>query len=225
VLYARVPVAGRVKTRFLPSLGAAGAAALHRALLLDSLELVAVAARRRGARPVIAWSEPWHPAADGPEAPIARAAAGFEELPQAAGDLGARLGDTLARLLVPGRGPAVILGSDSPTLPDGRIGEALEALRDHDLVLGPAEDGGYYLIGARRPLPGMFAVVGWGGPGALRDTRAGAERAGGTVALLRPWYDIDRPADLERLRRDAAAGIGTRPARTLELLERISRPG
>ncbi|MGH9798058.1 MAG: TIGR04282 family arsenosugar biosynthesis glycosyltransferase [Candidatus Polarisedimenticolia bacterium] len=225
MLYARVPVAGSVKTRFLPSLGAAAAADLHRALLLDSLELVATAARRFSARPAIAWSEPWHPATDGPEAPIARAVAGFEELPQAPGDLGARLDDTLSRLLVPGRGPAVILGSDSPTLPPGRIGEALERLAGHDLVLGPAEDGGYYLIGARRPLPGMFAGVGWGGPGALDDTRAGAERAGGTVALLHPWYDIDRPADLARLRRDADAGIGTRPARTLEFLERINRPG
>jgi glycosyltransferase A (GT-A) superfamily protein (DUF2064 family) len=103
-------------------------------------------------------------------------------------------------------GPAVIVGADCPDLGPGEVAHAFAALRHHDAVLGPALDGGYYLVGLKRTprVPDAFAGVRWSGPHALADTLANL--GGLRVALLPPLADIDTGADWARWRAGANAG-------------------
>jgi rSAM/selenodomain-associated transferase 1 len=207
VLYARAPRAGRVKTRMLPWLDAGEALRLHLVLLEDSLRLLKACAVAAGASPFVSMSEPWEPEDPDGCAGIAEAALGMARLPQRGADLGERLQDTFRTLLARGLGPVVVIGSDSPTLPPAHLTTALSALeRGADAVLGPAEDGGYCLVGAARELPGMFEGIPWGTDRVLQATRAALDRWGARVVLLPSWYDVDLPRDLERLRRDLSGG-------------------
>lgn len=94
---------------------------------------------------------------------------------------------------------AVLIGTDSPTLPVEFVQQAFDMLREVDGVLGPATDGGYYLIGLRRPAPLLFEQMTWSGPNVLRQTVQRASALGLTLGLLPPWYDIDNLADLQML--------------------------
>ncbi len=213
VLYARVPRPGAVKTRFIPLLGAGGAADLHRALLADSLRLIRRAATAAGATPYLSFSGAWRVPRRGPDGAIARAAAGIARLPQTGGDLGRRMRATLLLLLERGHDRVVIIGSDAPTLPPAWIARAFRHLADgSDVVLGPARDGGYYLLGARRVVPGMFRGIPWGTGRVLEITRGILDARGVAHRLLPPWHDIDRPADLHRARQRLP---GARPRRAL----------
>jgi uncharacterized protein len=192
VVFARAPVAGRVKSRLAAAIGADAAAALYAAFLDDTCALVSAAAGEgapSGWRLVLAVDgDVGHPAV------CALAARdGFERVAQGDGDLGARLDAAIARYA--GGGAVVIVGSDAPTLPRARLGDAFAALADADVVLGPAADGGYYLIGARRAVPEIFRDMPWGTARVLAETRA---RLPG-CAVLAPHYDIDERADLARL--------------------------
>ena len=154
-------------------LGARGALGLHLALLEDSLRLLRTAARDAGAAPFLAFSEDWEPGQESELAPLAGAAAGLPRLPQSGGDLGERLSGTFLRLTALGYRRAVVIGSDSPTLPVAILRAAFGTLRlDADVVLGPAEDGGYYLVGASRPVAELFRGIPWGTPGVLEATVA-----------------------------------------------------
>lgn len=93
----------------------------------------------------------------------------------------------------------VLIGSDSPTLPIEYVEQAFEKLREVDCVLGPATDGGYYLIGLRRPIPALFEHIAWSGCHVLQQTVERAAQSNVTVGLLPPWYDIDDLADLQML--------------------------
>jgi len=123
---------------------------------------------------------------------------------QRGADLGARMAHLAAELLADGHRAALLIGSDLPTLPAAHLTEASRALAPGaaDLVLGPAEDGGYYLIGLARPAPALFEGIAWSTAGVLEATRARARGLGLREHLLPPWYDVDTPADLDRLRRD-----------------------
>lgn len=227
VLYARAPRLGIAKTRMLPWLEPFEALELHRALLEDSLGLLRRAAARAAALPFLALSEPWTSEADPEEAGLRAAAVGLTLLPQQGADLGERLLGTF-RLLLEERGHSsvVIFGADSPTLPPDRFGSAYALLRSpHDLVLGPSEDGGYYLIGARRVTVELFAGIPWGTERAREATLRAASRAGRRIALLPPWYDVDRPEDLLRLRRDLSAPSPPRARRTAAFIEGLARAG
>lgn len=116
-------------------------------------------------------------------------------LPQGPGDLGERLARVFEQLCGGGR-PVLAVGSDCPGLTVARILSAAAALGRVDLVLGPALDGGYYLIGLRRPRPELFRDVPWSTPQVLEVTRSRAEAAGLTVELLDPARDLDTPEDL-----------------------------
>jgi rSAM/selenodomain-associated transferase 1 len=118
-------------------------------------------------------------------------------LPQGAGDLGRRLARLFASLPP---GPVVMVGADIPGIQARHIAAAFKALGAHDAVLGPADDGGYYLIGlTRRPVfRDPFQAVRWGGDKALADTRANLERQGARIASLETLQDIDRGEDLLR---------------------------
>ncbi|HJU54207.1 MAG TPA: DUF2064 domain-containing protein, partial [Pyrinomonadaceae bacterium] len=103
--------------------------------------------------------------------------------------------------------PLIFLGADSPTLPPAFIATAIERLAAHeaDMTLGPAEDGGYYLIGLRRPERGLFQDVAWGTPQAYAQTARNAARLRLRLFRLPPWYDVDTPAELLRLRAELSS--------------------
>lgn len=194
---ARHPVTGRVKTRLSPALPAAHAAALYAALLADTLD--AAMGSRAQAREV--W---WADRDDGRSAFALPAA--FTPRQQPDGDLGARLAAASAALLATPGTRAVIIGSDAPALSSAHLDAAFAALDSHDVVLGPADDGGYWLIGLAKPAPPLFAAMAWSTPGVLAETRARAEREGLSVALLPAMADLDTPADLARLMASVAFG-------------------
>ncbi len=188
VVLTRTPEPGRVKTRLIPALGAEGAARLHEALAMETVTRA------------LASGLPVDVALDGaPEHPFARAlhALGATILPQGGGDLGARL----ARAL---EGPQrrIALGTDCVGFDPAWLAAA--ARDPADLLLGPAEDGGYWTIGVRPPLPALFDDMPWSTPQVLAATLARAERLGLAVTQLPTCYDIDTPADLTRLRDDPA---------------------
>jgi uncharacterized protein len=222
-LFAKPPVPGEVKTRLSPPLTPKDAAMLYAAFLADMATMLAASPR---------WE--WHCYSVDPEGQRTLWPEGAPDpsswRPQTGEDLGERLTAAFADLLREGRGGAVIVGSDHPTLEADRIGEALDALGGADLVLGPTPDGGYYLVAASRPVPDLFAGIPWSTPRVLEATRERAAAAGLTVALLDPWYDVDTPEDLvplgRHLRALARRGGATVPAsRTLAVLDRLSAAG
>ena len=202
---AKHPAPGRVKTRLAATLGAERACALYRAFVLDLAE-------RLDALPYdVTWA--YWPAA----APFATLLPRARCRPQRGADLGDRMANAVAEC----GGPAVVIGADAPHVPAARLEEAVEALAGAaDVVLGPADDGGYYLIGLRAPTPAVFAGVAWGTSRVLTETLA---RAGGLrTLLLEPCFDVDTPADLVRLSDVLARGDVALP-RTAALLAVPSR--
>lgn len=210
-IMAKVPVPGRVKTRLCPPLDAQQAASLARAFLLDTL--AAAFALKRVA---VFWA--YSPPDAGA---LCRKIAGQDIacLPQEGDDLGQRMDRLSRRLLAAGHPAVAILGTDAPTLPAAILVDALHRIAGGraDLVFGPSEDGGYYLVGLRRPLPDLFVDIDWGGPAVLADSLERARRLGLSASLLPSWFDVDTPEDLARLRRALADG-GTVPPHTRRCL-------
>jgi uncharacterized protein len=228
VLYARVPRAGGVKTRMLPWLDAGEALRLHLALLEDSLRLLKGCAAAAGVTPFLSMSESWEPEGADGCAEVAGASRGIARLPQGGADLGERLLGTFRALMGRGFRRVVIIGSDSPTLPPSHVTTAFDALEsDADVVLGPAEDGGYCLVGTTRDLPEMFERIPWGTERVLGATRAALDRCGARVVLLPAWYDVDLPRDLDRMSRDLAEGPPDErgPRATSAFVQRLARDG
>lgn len=193
VLFARVPRAGEVKTRLAASIGEEAALAMHRAFLMDSLELLHRASHEGIARSV--WfSEAWTP-----DTEIAALAAGIEIGAQVEGDLGERMSSCLAELLSGRFRRVAIIGTDTPGLPVETIAQAFRALADRDIVLGPSTDGGYYLLGARTVIPEMFRGIEWGGPRVYADTLNLLKMLGVGPLSLPEHYDVDTVEDLKRL--------------------------
>ncbi|RME51412.1 MAG: glycosyltransferase [Caldilineae bacterium] len=196
IVVAKQPAAGQTKTRLSPPLSPEEAAALYECFLRDTLALVR---RVPDVRRVIAHLPP---AAGGYFRALAP---DFETIPQRGANLGARLDNTLRHYLRLGCRRAVIMNSDGPTLPAAHLQAAFDALAgETDVVLGPSDDGGYYLIGLKRPAPRLLRGVTMSTPTVLRDTLALAAEAGLRVHLLPPWYDVDDPASLARLRAELA---------------------
>lgn len=190
-VFARPPVAGKVKTRLSPALTPALAVALYSGLLADTLDTVrACAADER----TLWWSE----APGGAPAPE-----GFDVRVQPGDDLGARLAAAFDAMLAGPGDRAVVIGSDLPALSAARLDEAFAALSDHDLVLGPAVDGGYWLVGLSRRARAVFEGIAWGTGDVFAQTVRAATRAGLRVRTLATLADVDTPADLVRL----AAGV------------------
>jgi rSAM/selenodomain-associated transferase 1 len=226
VLFARVPRAGEVKTRLTPWLNPAEALRLHLALLEDGAALLRRAGRLARAAPWIAFSEPWEPPPRGACALLRRRLSGVARLPQVGGDLGERMQNTFRDLLGRGHQGVVIFGSDSPTLTAGRLRDACDALRGGaEVVLGPAMDGGYYLIGLRRMVPGLFGAIPWGTSGVIEATRRAIARRRARAVQLPIGYDVDRPEDLARLRADLAAPGAPPAPRTAAFVEALACGG
>jgi uncharacterized protein len=183
---AKEPVAGLAKTRLVPALGEAGAAKAAAAMLTDTLAAVRAAD-----------AEPWlcFTPAEARER-LGRLAPGFGLLAQAPGDLGDRLAACLADLLAAGADRVAIVGADTPQVPPASYRRAFALLDEADVVLGPALDGGYYLVAAKTAEPDLFVGITMGTGVVLSETLAGAARAGLLVALLPPLRDLDRVEDL-----------------------------
>lgn len=198
ILFARVPVPGRVKTRLIPQLGAERAAALHAACVGDVAELLDRALP--GAQKWLYWSE-----APGVEISTSelRLPASFGIALQSGLELGERMGRAIGRTLAAGASRVLLAGSDSPTLPPAYLQQAMTALDQSDMVLGPSDDGGFYLIGARRFDRSAFEGVEWGGAQVFARTAANIVRCGLTLHTLPGWYDLDEWSDVERLLREA----------------------
>ena len=220
---AKAPQAGAVKTRLCPPLSAAQAADLAAALLQDSLRLAAapgpdadclLALHDGGAGGITTTPSPsFIPVTAEKMRPHAI-------LRQRGDDLGERLVHLFADVFAFGYNEVCVIGADAPHLPAAFLLEAFGRLGRKapggggapDVVLGPADDGGYYLVALPRPAPEMFEDIPWGGPDVLAMTRARAGASGRTVALLPPWYDIDTIGDLNRLRGDLRRGLAEAPS-------------
>jgi hypothetical protein len=199
---AKQPVAGQAKTRLCPPLDGATAAGLYACFLSDVL---ATMRRVPQVRRVIAYLS------DDDGGYFAALAPDMARVAQRGANLGERLDHLLTDALAEGAKYAVVMSSDSPTLPAAFVAAAFERLKDGaDVVLGPCEDGGYYLIGLCAPQPRLLREVPMSTPTVLRDTLALATELKLRVALLPEWYDIDTAADLMRLRaelREAAPAV------------------
>jgi uncharacterized protein len=183
---AKEPVAGLAKTRLAATVGAAAAARAAAAMLADTLEVVAAV----DAAPWLCFT----PATA--QRRMRRLAPGFSLLPQVAGDLGDRLAACLAALLGCGAGRVAIVGADTPHLPGAAYTAALELLDNVDVVLGPATDGGYYLVAAKAARPELFLGVPMGTGAVLEVTLRRVAAGDLRVALLPPLRDLDRFEDL-----------------------------
>jgi rSAM/selenodomain-associated transferase 1 len=188
-ILARAPIPGQAKTRLIPVLGAAGAAALQRWLLQRTVAMALAA----DVGPVTLWcaGDPQH----SDFAPC-RAFDSVAVRDQPDGDLGARM---LAALCESPTAATLVIGTDCPALTAPHLREAARQLADHDAVLLPAEDGGYVLVGAARPLPELFVGVDWGTARVMAQTRARLRAAGLRWCEPATLWDLDRPADLDRL--------------------------
>lgn len=192
LVFGRSPVAGQAKTRLIPALGAQGAADLYRLLLEHALATASAAKLDR----VTLWLDA-EPVADEVVALAGRH--GVEIAVQVAGDLGLRMHDALSRTLAAGALP-LLMGSDVPALTPATLEQAATLLRGgRDVVLSPALDGGYGLIGVARPLPLLFEAMPWSTETVLAETRARCAREGVDLVELEALWDLDEPADLERL--------------------------
>jgi hypothetical protein len=189
LVMAKAPVPGRVKTRLCPPLTPEQAAALALAALEDTLAAVAASAAAR--RVVVLDGEPgaWLPA-------------GFEVMPQAGGALGARMAAAFAAVAT----PALMIGSDAPHVTPERLDAGLAALEQHDAVLGPADDGGYWAIGLRQPAAGVFDGIPMSAPGTAAAQRARLAALGLSVAELAPLRDVDTIEDARAVAAAAPAG-------------------
>lgn len=185
-VFAKAPEPGRVKTRLLPALRAVEAAEIYRALLQDTIDV----AEATGAETVVLYT----PA--GGRRSLERLLGRRRRLmPQGPGELGERLAYAFRRLCGGDR-PVVAVGSDCPGLTEQRLEEAFEALRRADAVVGPALDGGYYLIGTRRDRPELFEDVPWSTAAVTEATRRRIEEAGLEARWLPVERDLDTPEDL-----------------------------
>jgi rSAM/selenodomain-associated transferase 1 len=206
-IVAKAPRAGDVKTRLCPPLDPAGAARLSRAFLLDKIEQVrgldgvghAIVYAPEEARPVFLGLAP-----------------DFALTPQRGRDLGERLVASFAELFAEGYEAVLLIDSDTPTLPTEYLLEALDLIAkpEVDLVIGPSEDGGYYLVGLRAPRPTLFEGIPWSTPAVLAETLERARRLGLGVRRLPLWWDVDTGSDLARLQAQLAATPGPGPRHT-----------
>lgn len=184
-IFARPPLPGQSKTRLIPAVGPEGAARIAQALLED---LIDVALQVEDSAVVISTTEFFQ-------------FDGMRSVPvwlQPEGALGWRMEQALQRAL--SHSPlAVALGADTPGLSAQIVEEARTGLLESDAVLGPADDGGYYLVGLRRCPDHLFDEIRWSHPETLRDTVAQFQRLGMSYSFARQWIDVDTPGDLRRI--------------------------
>jgi uncharacterized protein len=196
---AKAPREGKVKTRLLGALSPEEAARLYVAFLSDTFALMEDV---RDERENLSLALCYTP--EGEEEAFEEVEReGSMMIPQRGENLGERLTNCFADLFALGFESVVVIGADSPTLPGEYLFDAFECFEtDDDVVIGPAEDGGYYLVGMRKLHRRIFEDIPWSAAGALDVTIERAREAELNLVLLPEWCDVDTPDDLEQLKRD-----------------------
>jgi len=184
MIMCKAPVAGQVKTRLMRVYSADEAAAIHTAMATTVIER----ALRLFDDVFIAADDVQHPFFHEFSATI---------VAQGQGDLGARMTRVMHDAFQQGAASLMLLGTDSPHMPDARLVEAVESLNSYDVVIGPVEDGGYDLVAVNSAWP-IFADVAWSTSSVLDQTLANAKRLSLRCKLLTSSFDIDTPEDLAR---------------------------
>lgn len=203
-ILAKAPIAGLAKTRLIPLLGAAGAARAQRGFALQTL----ATARAAGTGVVTLWCAP--DAAHRFFRALVRRL-GVDTAAQPGGDLGHRMAVVMSHHFAQTPNmPLLIVGTDCPALTPEHLQQATNALQSVDVVLIPAEDGGYVLIGFCKPVPDVFADVEWSTPRVLTQSRERLRAAGAAWHELATLWDVDEPVDWLRWRSKPAAGAGGR---------------
>ena len=210
IVFAKSPEPGNVKTRLTPPLLDEQAASLAEAFLRDVL---GTCSGLSGVWPTLQYAPVGcrgrMQEIAGPE---------WRVKLQRGGDLGERMEHALGVRLTGPNTRAVIVGSDSPQIGAERIAEAFSHLERSDMVLGPCDDGGFYLVGLRRWVPGIFEGVRWSCPETLSDAIRRADELGVTVSLLEGAYDVDDEAGLQRLVADVRGSQNGRLVETRKAL-------
>lgn len=234
-VFTKFPEAGCVKTRLIPALGAQGAAELHSQMVQHTLEHVMELGRMRKVEAHVRC------AGATPDEFTSQFGAMLPYESQSAGDLGARMHDAFG-IMLRSASTAVIIGTDCPELNASLLDRAFDSLRTNDVVLGPAFDGGYYLIGLRRPIPHLFQDISWSSEHVLAETLCRASLLGLNVHLLPELSDVDEPKDLpiwDAVRNNSMKSVlaGARPdlsiiiptlneaATIAKTLDAVRRPG
>ncbi len=191
IIFTRYPKPGMAKTRLIPLLGPEGAADLQRRMTENCLTRA-----EKGCAKAMFSLEIWY---DGGSEDSMRSWLGSKHsyLLQKKGDIGTRMHQAFESSFNKGFQRVVIIGSDCPDISEDIIIESLKRLRDNDLIIGPATDGGYYLIGLRSPCANLFEGIEWGASSVLADTLARASSLGLKYYLLTKLQDVDIPADLD----------------------------
>jgi rSAM/selenodomain-associated transferase 1 len=213
LLFVKVPIAGRVKSRLASALSDEAAAELYRNFVLDMLATIDAS----GYPCRICIYPP-----DARELIAAWLGSRRQYVPQAGDDLGSRMVSAFQEAFASGASRAVLLGSDVPDLPGEVIADAFDGLKENDAVIGPAPDGGYYLIGFRNDTfrPEVFRDIRWGTDSALRETLERFPRAGYRVHHVRPWQDVDTVEDLRSLRQ-RMSGPAFERSHTVQVLKKF----
>ncbi len=193
VIMAKAPFPNEVKTRLTPSLKPEAASCLYHNFLLDKIEQVKSIEAQRFISYTPETSEAFFRSIT---------PAGFSLISQVGANLGERLANVSKRLFAQGAEKVMMLDSDTPNLPAVLIRDGLSRLDDVDVVVGPCEDGGYYLIGMRSWVPELFHGIPWSTSEVTDLTIRKAQSLDLSVSLLDRWYDVDTVIDLERLKRD-----------------------
>ena len=214
IIVAKKPEPGSSKTRLCPPFSPEAAAEFYGCLMRDTL---ALAAKVQGVDLTLAYTP--SSAIDYFQELIPD---GFRLIPQSGSGLGERLSNALKYHLERGYRKAVIMNSDGPTLPPGRLKESLEGLDHADVTLGMGHDGGYYLIGVKRHHPQLFQDIAWSTEQVIPQTLEVCRRLNLNVHCLAEWYDVDVEADLKRLRRDLAENPALAP-HTRAFLEKFDK--
>jgi len=230
IVFCRWPEPGKVKTRLAAGIGDEAACRIYRACLERTLTVARRWADSCAGRVVVS-------TADAPDSRWAEwLGEGWDVRGQREGDLGARMLAALTSSLDEGCAFAMCVGSDLPGLTVGHLKRAARALRDADAVVGPADDGGYYLVGLEQEAPELFAGIDWGTEGVLAQTRSAAQRAGLRLAETEALGDVDTAEDLwggagptsvviPTLNEQAVVGECVREARLLGVAEVIVADG
>ncbi len=218
-IMAKAPDAGRVKTRLVPLLSAEEARELSACFLRDMTQMLAAVGRTAPVDGTIAFAPAGSEASF---APIVAPGTGYVladgaiDAPAGVIGFGRCLLQAARGLFALGYGAVGLLNSDSPNLPAELIVEAARLLAQPGdrAVLGPASDGGYYLLALKAPHAALFADIDWSTARVAAQTRAAAQRLGLELVEIAPWYDVDEPTSLAQLLRDCAANSAAAPATT-----------
>lgn len=204
-VFLRPPLPGEVKTRLGKTIGAERACALYHAFVSDVLSTVQ---RIRDCRVGLFIAGK----CSAPSLNPLLTAFPYTRVPQADAGLGDRMESAL-RWCFERAQRGIVVGTDSPSLPEAYLHAAVQALQAHDVVLGPAADGGYYLLGAARPsVPPLGKGIRYSTEHTLSDTLAAVRRAAMSSALLPPWFDVDTERDLRLLHMELSLNRDRAPA-------------